>query len=196
MEEKQNSESKLPEIEVAQTELSPKEVKKNKPRSVQTLYRSMLANLVRQTRIADQKAALMISVNSVIISFTVSFMAGQINDYPFLISPTIILLGVCLLAIIFSILASRPKINNNVTDESDLLFFGHFSKFGKEEYITAMRNMVSDEKELQNKIIGSIHAQGKVLNSKYTFLKIAYNVFMIGFPVAIVLYAILLAILI
>jgi hypothetical protein len=64
-------------------------------------------------------------------------------------------------------------MNEKVDRESDLLFFGHFSKFRKEEYIKGMKELVSNEERLQEKIIGSIYSQGKVLNSKYRNPKIA-----------------------
>jgi hypothetical protein len=78
--------------EVIPNEVKPKVTEKlNKPKSVQTLYKSMMTNLVRLTRVADQKAALMISVNSVIISFAVSFTLSKSTEFPFLLTPTIIL---------------------------------------------------------------------------------------------------------
>jgi hypothetical protein len=79
-------------------------------------------------------------------------------------------------------------VNKTIVNEADLLFFGHFSSFSPEEYISSMRELVADGKNLQNKMIGNIYAQGRVLEKKYQYLKIAYTVFMVGFPLVIMVY--------
>ncbi len=165
-----------------------KKKKRKKSSTDQTFYRSMLSNLVRQTHIADQKAALMISVNSVIISFIVSFVATKVTEMEPLIYPTILLLAVCLLVIVFSILATRPRVENSVKNERDMLFFGHFDSYGQAEYIDEVIQLVSKESLLQEKIISSIYKQGKVMNRKYSNLRLAYNIFMFGFPISILSY--------
>lgn len=164
--------------------------KEKKAQSVQTVNKTLLTNLVRLTKVADQKAALMISVNSIIISLTVSFMINQTVSNPNLLIPTVILLMVCLFAIIFSILGSRPKVDTQDEQEIDLLFFGHYSKLGKDEYVKEMKDLIKNEKNLQEKIFGNIHTQGEVLNAKYLNLKISYLIFLVGFPLSIILYII------
>lgn len=156
--------------------------------SIQTVYKTLLTNLVRLTRIADQKAALMISVNSIIISLIVSFMFEQIQENRLVLIPTIILNLTCILAIVFSILATRPSTAKTKTGDRDLLFFGHFSSIKVDDYLIELKTLMADEMLLQEKIIASIHSQGQVLDQKYKFLKIAYNIFMIGFPVAVLAY--------
>jgi hypothetical protein len=170
---------------------SPKKVKRKKGGSVQTVYKTLLTNLVRLTRIADQKAALMISVNSIIISLVLSFMFGQIRENHIVLLPTVILNVTCILAITYSIFATRPNTKKSKNDEVDLLFFGHFSDLNKTDYISAVKELMANEEDLQEKIISSIHSQGMVLHKKYKYLKTGYNIFMIGFPISVIIYFLL-----
>jgi Family of unknown function (DUF5706) len=169
-----------------------KEKKKKSGRSTETMFRTMLTNLVRLSNMADQKAGLMISVNSIIVSLVVSFLFNRLSEDKSLLFPTFLLLLVCLITIIYSILATRPSVDKTIVHEADLLFFGHFSTFSMEDYVKSMRELVSNESNLQNKMIGNIYAQGRVLEKKYLYLKIAYTVFMVGFPSVIVVYILVL----
>ncbi|MES2794518.1 MAG: Pycsar system effector family protein, partial [Bacteroidota bacterium] len=156
-----------------------KKKKKKGGRSTETMFRTMLTNLVRLSNMADQKAGLMISVNSIIVSLVVSFLFNRLTESRELLLPTFLLLLICLVTIIYSILATRPSVDKNIVNEADLLFFGHFGSFSLEDYVKSMRELVSDEYNLQNKMIGNIYAQGRVLEKKYQYLKIAYTVFMV-----------------
>jgi hypothetical protein len=172
------------------------EIKKPKGRkggSVQTVYKILLTNLVRLTHIADQKAALMIKVNAITISLVLSFMFGQIQENHLILIPTIVLNLTCILAITYSNLATRPSTKMSKSDDANLLFFGHFANLNKADYTAKLQEVMSDEITLQEKIVSNIYDQYKVLNKKYKFLKMGYNVFMIGFPISILIYILLIA---
>jgi hypothetical protein len=162
--------------------------KKKSGRSTETMFRTMLTNLVRLSNMADQKAGLMISVNSIIVSLVVSFLFNRLTENQDLLFPTFLLLLVCLVTIIYAILATRPTVNKTIVNEADLLFFGHFSSFSLDDYVRSMQELMANENNLQTKMIGNIYAQGRVLEKKYLYLKIAYTVFMVGFPLVILVY--------
>lgn len=169
-----------------------KKKKKSGGRSTETMFRTMLTNLVRLSNMADQKAGLMISVNSIIVSLVVSFLFNHLSENKVLLIPTFLLLLVCLITIIYSIFATRPTVDKTIVNEADLLFFGHFSNFSLDDYVASMRDLVANETNLQNKMIGNIYAQGRVLEKKYQYLKIAYTVFMVGFPIVVLAYILVL----
>jgi hypothetical protein len=171
---------------------NPKKKKKDKAtksgRSTDTMFKTLLTNLVRLSNMADQKAGLMISVNSIIVSIVISFVLGHIGENKNLLLPTFLLLFVCLLTIVFAILATRPTVDKKLGKDTDLLFFGHFSSFTLNEYVHSMQELLKDEANLQSKMLSNMHAQGLVLDNKYKYLKISYTVFMVGFPLVIVVY--------
>ena len=105
----------------------------NLGRGVETMYRTTYRTHVNLSSIADNKANIMLSINAIVISITLSVLTPRFSDDPRLIFPTMVLLAVCLLAVIFATLSTRPKITEGkftVEDikakRSNLLFFGNF----------------------------------------------------------------------
>ena len=176
----------------------PKKPKKKKEggRTAETMFRTTLSNLVHLSNIADNKAGLMISVNSIIISIMVSFLVNQYGENPKLLLPTFLLVLVCLLTIMYSILATKPSNNidsHKKKEDIDLLFFAEYSTLSLEEYKDAMKNLISSDANVHDHMITNMYAQGHVLTRKFKLLKVAYTIFMIGFPSVIVVYLLVLS---
>lgn len=166
-------------------------------RGISTMFRIMSDNHVNLSQMADSKANIMISVNTIVMSIMVSGLLGRLQFYTEFIIPTIILLAVCLTAVVFAILATRPNITKGTFTEEDirnkkvnLLFFGNFYNMSLHEYDWAMKEMMKDGEYLNSSMIKDIYFLGVVLARKYKFLRISYNVFMFGLVVAIVAFAI------
>ncbi|ASU35089.1 Pycsar system effector family protein [Mucilaginibacter xinganensis] len=165
-----------------------KDKEKEKPeKGIETMFRISSSNHQRLSDMADNKAHIMITVNSIILSAIISLLLRRLSEYEYLIVPTSILLSVSLLAMTFSILATRPSIPAGVFSREDvdnrrvnLLFFGNFYKATLEEYNYGMQKMMEDKDFLYGTLIRDVYAQGVVLGKKYRLLRIAYNIFMFG----------------
>jgi hypothetical protein len=59
---------------------------------------------------SDNKSHIMISVNSIIISVIIGLVVRRMDTTPYIIVPTLFLLTGSVTAIIFAVLATRPKI--------------------------------------------------------------------------------------
>ncbi|MFM9911108.1 MAG: Pycsar system effector family protein [Chitinophagaceae bacterium] len=169
-----------------------KEKENRTERGVGTMFRIMSDNHVSLSQMADSKANIMISVNTIVLSILVSVLFSKLQYYPQFTIPTIILCGVCLFAIIFAILATRPNITKGTFDPEDvekkkinLLFFGNFFKMPLTDYEWAMKEMMNDREYLYGSMIKDIYFLGKVLARKYKFLRLSYNIFMFGLVVSI-----------
>jgi hypothetical protein len=99
---------------------------------------------------------------------------------------------VCLCAIVFAILATRPNISSGKFTREDinrkrtnLLFFGNFHRMKLDDYMWGMKEMLKDGDYLYGSLIKDIYFLGVVLGKKYRFLRISYTVFMFGFVIAI-----------
>ena len=79
-------------------------------REATAVFRIMASNQANLSHMADNKAHIMISVNSIILSIVISVLGKQLEDHTNLIMPTIALVITCVGAIVFSILATRPNI--------------------------------------------------------------------------------------
>lgn len=166
--------------------------KKKESRSVETMFRTTLSSHIQLSAMADQKAGLMISINSIIISVVVTFQIKEFETSPKLLIPMSLLILVCLITIIFALLSTRPSVKSKaqrlVTKKSkiDLLFFGDYLALSSEEYKTAMKEMITSEERLHDSMIENIYTQGKVMERKYRLLKITYSIFMVGFPLVLI----------
>lgn len=155
-------------------------------RGIETMFKVTARNQINLSSIADSKANLMISVNSIIIS-AIFFIFKNIMDVPHFIIPCIILLIVCLVTITYSVMATRPIVTDGKFSEEDvkkkrvnLLFFGNFHNMDLGIYSKALKGMMTDYDELYDSLIKDQYYLGKVLGKKYRFLRISYTIFMYG----------------
>ncbi|QHS62266.1 Pycsar system effector family protein [Chitinophaga agri] len=173
-------------------------VKDAKPgRGVETMFRTTSTNHIRLSSMADSKAHIMISVNSIIISVILGVLVRRLEDYPNLILPAFIFLLTGVLTIIFSVLATRPNINVGKFTKADidskktnLLFFGNFHEMSLEEYTWGMTEMMKDNDYVYGSMIQDIYHLGVVLGKKYKQLRIAYNIFMFGLIISVAAFVI------
>jgi hypothetical protein len=151
------------------------------------MFRVSSSNHQRLSDMADNKAHIMITVNSIILSAIISLLLRRLEDYSSLIIPTFIILMVSLTTMVFAILATRPSIPEgrfspqDVDDKKvNLLFFGNFYRMNLQDYIAGMRNVMADREFLYGSLIIDVYSQGVVLGRKYRLLRISYNIFMFG----------------
>ncbi|MCW3113574.1 MAG: Phosphohydrolase [Segetibacter sp.] len=166
-------------------------------RGVETMFRISSSNSQKISVMADNKAHIMISVNSIIMSVTLGLIVGRFEEYVRVIVPTIILLLVNVATIIYSILATRPKVTRGTFTEEDvkdksvnLLFYGSFYNMDFKSYESGMRQMMNDREFLYGNLIKDIYWQGKVLGRKYKYLHISYNIFMYGIAISVLAFTI------
>lgn len=142
----------------------------------------------------------MITVNSIILSALISLVLRRLNEYEYLLIPTVILLSVSLMAMTFSILSTRPSIPNGIFSKADvdekrvnLLFFGNFYKMTLADYTYGMVKMMEDKDFLYGSLIKDVYAQGVVLGKKYRLLRVAYNIFMFGLILSVLAFIVAVA---
>lgn len=166
-------------------------------RGIETMFRTTSKNHLELSAMADTKANIMISVNTIILSVVVSVLIRKLYEYPNLVIPTIVLIVVCLITIVLAILATRPNVSSGVfTDEevlskrTNLLFFGNFHKMKLDRYEWGMREMMKDGDYLYGSLIKDIYFLGVVLGKKYKLLRACYTFFMIGFVLSIIAFVV------
>jgi hypothetical protein len=162
---------------------------------IETLLRVTANNDHQLSDMADNKAQILITVNSIIISAIISLLLRNLKDNPFLVLPSYVLLSVSLFTMILAILATRPSIpmgrftaKDVANKKVNLLFFGNFYKMKLDDYAKGMKSILNDQEYLYNSLIKDVYSQGVVLGRKYRLLRAAYNVFMFGLIVAIIMY--------
>jgi predicted metal-dependent HD superfamily phosphohydrolase len=164
-------------------------------RGVETMFRNSSSNHMRLSVMADNKAFIMISVNSILISVGIGLIIGKFVLINKLFIPTVLLLTVNVITIIYSVLATRPGVmKGTFTREEldnktvDLLFFGSFYKMPLEEYKYGMKQMMDDSDFLYGTIIKDIYLQARTLGRKFRLLRYSYNIFMYGMACTVIVY--------
>jgi predicted metal-dependent HD superfamily phosphohydrolase len=172
--------------------------KKFRPnKEVGTMFRISSSNNQRLSDMADNKAHILISVNSIILSAIISLVLHRLDEYAYLSWPTYLILSVSVVTIIYSILATRPalpsgKFNQQQIEERkvNLLFFGNYYNMSLEDYNDGMEQVMNDKIFMYKTLITDVYAQGIVLSRKYKLLRTAYSIFMYGLIVSVIAFVI------
>jgi hypothetical protein len=166
-------------------------------RGTQTMLRITANKNIRISEMADNKASIMITVNSIIISVIFGLLARTLNENQNLIIPAIMLLIVNVGTIIFSVLATRPKIahgrftSEDIANRSvNLLYFGSYYKMTFKEYDEGLKEMMNDRDFLYGSLSKDNYWQGKVLGRKYRLLRISYTIFLYGIVASVMAFLI------
>lgn len=168
-------------------------------RGIETMFRTTLNNHNNLSGLVDNKANILLSVNAIIISVSLTTIIPKLDNpsNSHLITPTLILVVSSVIAITFAILATRPSVTKgSFTREEvnekkiNLLFFGNFYKMSYDDYNWAMNELMKDKEYLYNSMIKDLYHLGIVLEKKYRLLRIAYTIFMFGIILSVVAFLI------
>ena len=195
---KQKDKEKIAEAAKEAAEAKKKKEKESQSeRGMATVFRIMASNHSALSQMADSKANILISVNSIILSIIVSTLFEKLQTDPYLQIPVATIIIVCVTTIVFGILATRPTVSGGTFTREDiankktnLLFFGNFHNMSLQDYDWGMAEMLNDKNYMNTSMIKDNYFLGVVLAKKYRFLRIAYNIFMYGLIVAMIAFAV------
>ena len=165
--------------------------------AIQTFFRTNYRNHINLSAIADNKANIMISVNAILISVIISVLSYRnlSETNPIILLPAVIFLMTALTSLIFAVLSIRPKVtslNEGATTleaiKKNVIYFGNFVNLELEQYEEAMDTIFRNGELLYGNMTRDLYYLGKVLDKKYRYLTMAYNIFMVGFVAAVGLF--------
>ncbi len=166
-------------------------------RGIETMFRNTMRTHVAFSSMADTKANIMISVNTLVLTIIVSVMIRKLDSNPHLVIPTALLTVTSLLALIYAILVTRPKITSGTFSSEDiknkkanLLFFGNFYNVPISDFSWGMKQMIQDQNYLYDAMITDFYYLGQVLGKKYKQLRICYTIFMYGIIISVIAFTI------
>ncbi len=160
-------------------------------KGVETMYRVALRNHNQLSKIADNKANILLSITAIMLSLILSSLAPKIDSNERLLIPTIIIIAVNIITMFFAILATRPKVSSApytrekfLDNKLNILFFGNFYQMPLEEFEWGMKKLMEDRDLLYGSLSKDLYFLGSVLAKKYKYLQKAYVVFMGGLIIA------------
>lgn len=168
-------------------------------RGTETMYRVSYRNHINLSDIADKKANMMMSINTLILSAIIAIagsgfamVGGQEVEYYRFGIPMAILLITSLGSVVFAILSAKPNVTHNLSSNVDLkdrknsiLYFGNFTQMKMEDYLSDMETLRGDNKLLYENMSMDIYYLGKVLKKKFRLLQFSYTIFMAGLILAV-----------
>ena len=166
-------------------------------RMIATFFRSNYRVHINLSAIADNKANIMISVNAILVSVLISILSyrnlAEVN--PFVMMPAIVFLVSGLISLVCAVLSARPRVTalngekKSVDDiKKNLVFYGNFVNLDLDTYEEGMNELYKDPQLMLSNMTRDMYHLGKVLDKKYRFLSISYNVFMLGFIVTVIMF--------
>lgn len=190
---------KKSEKEVGKKDIIEKEKKleKGAGRTIETMFRNTMRTHVSFSSMADTKANIMISVNTLILTILVTVMLRKLDTNPHLIIPTAMLTITSLVTLVYAILVTRPKVTAGTFTADDiknknanLLFFGNFYNMPLKDFSWGMKELILDKDYLHSSMITDFYYLGQVLGKKYKKLRICYTFFMYGVIISVIAFAI------
>jgi len=178
------------------SESDQKKEKKKGGKGKETLFRVAYRNQIALVQIADNKANLIISINTLVISSIIAvsgygMMADRFQyDKSSIIIPIALILLSCLTSTIFAIQAAKPKMISPMAldtskTKTSLIFFGEISKYDQQEYLERMKTLLDSDSDVYETMSIDLHNQGMILTRKYKLINTAYRIFMFGFILSV-----------
>ncbi|MBA8888771.1 hypothetical protein FHW12_003007 [Dokdonella fugitiva] len=147
------------------------------------LLRTAQQHHVALSSMADTKANIIITVSSIVLTISM----GHVND-PELRTSVIVLGCFTLAALLLAILAVLPKYRplklqgDQIPENFNLLFFGHFSELSRERYLGEMARALTPDGSPYYVWSNDIYSLGTYLRRyKYRYLRYSYLFFLAGF---------------
>lgn len=161
-------------------------------KGIETMFRTTSTNHLKLSEMADSKANILLTVNSLMVSVLISVLFRHLSIDSEYLFPAILFLLTALASVVCAILVTIPNINSGVFTRDDikskkanLLFFGNFYKMKLEDYQWGIEQMMKDPEFLYGTMSKDIYHLGVVLGRKYKLLRLAYRIFMVGFIISV-----------
>ena len=168
----------------------------NNNKSAQMIFKTSLRNHIDLTSIADNKANIMLSVNALIITITISLLGSNIGTNAQFNLPAMLLLFTSVASMIAATLATRPVKTEGITSleqidkgPTNLFFYGNFYKMQFNNYKKGIQQIIQDDAKLDDTITSDLFYLGKALGIKFARLRVCYNIFAVGLTLTAISFA-------
>lgn len=165
-------------------------LKKYDSRGVQTLFRTLSRNHYNLLKMVDNKASIILTVNSIIISLLMGvIIMAPTNDAEVIRVGSKVLLNFGMVSMVFALLAMLPhryrKKKKSDTKLAGLLYAGTFSKMSQEEYEAEMFLTIQKGENVYESMIRDLYFLGRSIAIKQRMIWISVGFFLLGLTITI-----------
>ena len=159
-----------------------------------SLLRDTTTHYIRLIGDADRKARIMIVVNSILLTISVTLLTKTIHQDPLAWISITLLIITNLLALFFTIVSVRPEIHVSIgkDTENNILHYKKCSEYSLRDYRALMLITMEDNDKKIEAVIKELHYFGNLLTRKYKLLKTAHFCFYWGIVLSVVSYLLIL----
>ena len=183
------------ELQYVEQEPENKKKKKKEGFNKDTInvIRTTQRNNVELTHLADNKANVLLSLNAIMLTFLIPNVVSN-TDFiveKHLLIPLVILAITCFTTIYISTIVLKPsRFENpryfyNKYSNYSPLFFGNIYRMNPEEFFSKLDETLSDKKNVTETLKQNLFYSGKRLGYKMTWIRRAFNIFLIGMLLSI-----------
>ena len=147
------------------------------------ILRTMQQHHVQLSVMADNKANILITVSSIVLTMVLA----NLKD-PDLRAAMLTLAGFVLIALLLAIIAVLPKYrplrlnSGELPANFNLLFFGHFAELSQERFLEEISQAMKADGSVYETMAKDVFALGYYLaHFKYRYLRLSYLFFLAGF---------------
>ncbi|MFK7808479.1 MAG: Pycsar system effector family protein [Saprospiraceae bacterium] len=174
--------------------------KKKMPRETINVIRTTQRNNIDLTALADNKANVLLSLNALIITVVIPLVLGNIDFVMerYLYIPLAFMAVTCFTTIFYAAKVLKPndfdamKAEIEAKMDSSPFFFGNFYKMDVEEYFDSIKGLMNDPTMIQSHVAQDLYYIGRRLGKKMTWIRLAFDIFTIGFFLTLLTFAIVL----
>ena len=150
------------------------------------MLRTMQQHHVQLSTMADNKANILITVSSIVLTMVLA----NLKD-PSLRAAMLTLAAFILVALLLAIVAVLPKYRplrvgpGPLPPQFNLMFFGHFAELSRERFLEEVSEALKADGSVYETMAKDVYAIGYYLaHFKYRFLRLSYIFFLGGFVCA------------
>lgn len=160
-------------------------LKKYDARGVQTLFRTLSRNHYALLKMIDNKASIVLTVNSIIISLLMGaiYIAPEARRPIIRVSAAILING-SMFSMVFALISMLPhkyigRIYRN-SDYKGSLYAGNFASRSLEEFQDEINRISSSGENIYNEMTQDLYFLGRAINGKQIMLFISVGIFLLG----------------
>jgi hypothetical protein len=161
--------------------------------------RTLNRNHVDLTSIADNKANILISINSIMLTILIPIVLANydIIEEKNLFPPLILFGTTCVVTIYIAaqvltpFTGKRVKVFKEFYNQKSPFFFKSYETLDFEQYLDLFKATTSDKKRLSRIILKDFYFFGIILESKYKLVRQAYRLFKLGIVLSFISFILL-----
>ena len=166
--------------------------------SCETLYRVTIRNQLRSIAIADQKAKVIIGINTILISLFIGAigLVSNVVELDFIRNlnlslPFTVMIISSFISGAIAILVVRPDASLWSDNNPSMLSFRDFQSIHLDDFLDDMDDILSSKKSIFKSLNIDLYLYGKCVQRKNQLLRHSYTVFLSGLTIAVLSFVVL-----